>query len=109
MSAPLDARGRRQSFFESDSIDRLVSMVLEMAAEHWVLRQRVYVLERAAGELGLNLREAIEAHRLTAAEEAELADMRQQMLEQLLRTVRREHRAAPLAPGRPEGEISSED
>lgn len=109
MSAPLDARGRRQSFFESESIDRLVTMVLEMAAEHWVLRQRVYVLERAAGELGLNLREAIEAYRLTAAEEDELADMRRQMLEHLMRTVRREHRPAPRAPGRPAGEGGPED
>jgi hypothetical protein len=95
MSTPLDASTRRQSFFESESLDRLVSMVLELATEHWVLRERVYVLERAAAGLGIDLPAAIEAHRLTDAERAELAQMRARMLEQIMRTLFREHRPAP--------------
>jgi len=94
MNAPLDASARRQSFFESESIDRLVTMVMELATELWVLRERVYVLEREAERLGMPLRGAIENHRLTAEEQAELAEMRRQMLDQLMRTVGREHRPA---------------
>jgi hypothetical protein len=92
MSAPLDANARRQSFFEAESVDRLVSMVLELATELWVVRERLYVLEREAGRLGLPLSEAIEAHRLTPEEQAQLAEMRRRMLGELMRTVGREHR-----------------
>ena len=94
MSAPLDASSRRQSFFESESIDRLVTMVMELATEVWVLRERIYVLEREAERLGMPLHQAIENHRLTAEEQAELAEMRRQMLDQLMRTVGREHKPA---------------
>ena len=46
---------RRQSFFESDSIDQLVTMVLELAAEQWVLRERLFTVEKAADQLGFEV------------------------------------------------------
>ncbi len=94
-AAPLDASGRRQSFFESETVDRLVTMVMELATELWVVRERLYVLESEAERHGLPLRAAIESHRLTAQEEQELATMRRRMLDELLRTVGREHRKPP--------------
>lgn len=85
---------KRQAFFESDAVDQLVSMVLELASEQWVMRERLYVLERAADRLGLKLREAVEAYRFDESERAELAQMRKTMIENLMRTVNREHRHA---------------
>lgn len=92
--AEADAGFKRQAFFESDAVDQLVSMVLELAAEQWVMRERLYVLERAAGRLGIALRGAIEDYRLDETERAELAQMRKTMIENLMRTVNREHRRA---------------
>ncbi len=103
MSAPLDPATRRQSFFEAESIDRLVSMVLELATQLWVLRERVYVLEQEAGRLGVPLRAAVESHRLTSEEQTELESMRGEMLRELMRTIGREHRA-PLRSFEPPAE-----
>lgn len=94
-AAQLDARTRRQSFFESESVDRLVTMVMELATELWVLRERMYVLESEAERMGMPLRQGIESHRLTSAEQRELAAMRRRMLDDILRTVGREHRRPP--------------
>lgn len=92
MSAPpLDASAPRQRFFESDALDRLVTMVLELATELWTTRERLYVLEQEAERLGLPLRTAVEAHRITPAEQTELAAMRRRMLDNILRTVGRGH------------------
>ncbi len=90
--AESDPGYKRQAFFESDAVDQLVSMVLELATEQWVMRERLYVLERAADRLGLQLRAAIEAYRLDDSERADLAQMRKTMIENLMRTVNREHR-----------------
>ncbi len=83
---------KRQAFFESDAVDQLVSMVLELASEQWVMRERLYVLERAADRLGLKLSDAIESYRFDDVERAELAQMRKTLIENLMRTVNREHR-----------------
>jgi hypothetical protein len=85
---------RRQAFFESDAVDQLVTMVLELAAEQWVLRERVYTIEKAAGSLGLKLSDAVERYRFSDAEQAELAAMRKTLIENLMRSVNREHRRA---------------
>ena len=85
---------RRQAFFESDAVDQLMSMVLELAAEHWVLRERVFAIERAAERLGLELTAAVESHEFTETEKAALGAMRKAMIDHLMRTVNLPHRHA---------------
>jgi len=85
---------KRQAFFESDAVDQLMSMVLELAAEHWVLRQRVFAIERAAERLGIALATAVEGYEFTDAEKATLATMRKTLIDNLMRTVNRPHRHA---------------
>lgn len=91
-NSTFDFEYKRQAFFESDAVDQLVSMVLELATEQWVIRERLYVIERAVERQGLKLREAVEKYRLSDAESAELAQMRKKMIDNLMRTVNREHR-----------------
>jgi predicted RNase H-like nuclease (RuvC/YqgF family) len=83
---------RRQAFFESEAVDQLVTMVLELAAEQWVLRERIYAIEKAAATLGLKLTEAVENYRFNDHEKNELATMRKTMIDNLMRSVNREHR-----------------
>lgn len=90
-----EANTRRQAFFESDSVDQLMSMVLELAAEQWVLRERLFTIEKAADKLGLPLGAAVESYRFSAEEQAQLAHMRKSLIDNLMRTVNREHRRLP--------------
>jgi len=89
MSKVADTGKYRQSFFESESIDQIVTMILELATEVWTVRERLYVLEHAADKLGIPLRKALEEYQYSEAEAAELTAMRQRMLKELLRTVGR--------------------
>ncbi len=89
---PLEASGRRPAFFEQEGVDQLVSMVLELAAELWVVRERSFMMERVLAQHGLAVSEAIEAYTPTAEEQATLARMRATMTAQMFRTLAREHR-----------------
>lgn len=93
--APLDTTGPRQRFFEAESIDHLVTMVLELATEVWSIRERLYIIEKEAARLGMPLESAVEEHALTPEEQVELAGMRRRMLANILRTIGRRHRDPP--------------
>ena len=82
---PLAHRGRRPRFFPAPGTDELVSMVLELTSELWVLKKRLHTLEQVADRKGGSLAERIEAYEPSADEAAEL-DRRQQ---ELIRTVLR--------------------
>jgi hypothetical protein len=86
MDNPFQGPARRHQFFESEAVDQLVTMVLELASEVWTVRERLYVLEQAAGQLGLPLREAVDAYKATPQQATELDAMRERMIGELLRT-----------------------
>jgi hypothetical protein len=89
---PVDAAGRRPAFFAQDGVDQILTMVLELATELWVLRERVFVIEAVAAEHGLPLKATVEGYALTEAQRAELAGMRAEMMNQLFRTLNQDHR-----------------
>lgn len=91
-SLPVDAKGRRPAFFTEDGVDQLVTMVLELATELWVLRERVFVIEAVADRHGLPLTAEVETYALSQAERAKLESMRGVMMNQLFRTLNRDHR-----------------
>lgn len=94
VTLPRDATGRRHAFFDEEGLDQLLSMVLELATELWTVRERLYVLEAAATTHGLPLRDYVENHVLMAQEQSELASMRTRMLNEIFRTLGRDHRPA---------------
>jgi len=89
---PVDAAGRRPAFFSPDGVDQILTMVLELATELWVLRERVFVIEAVAAEHGLPLKAAVESYALSDAQRAELAGMRGEMMNQLFRTLNQDYR-----------------
>jgi hypothetical protein len=89
---PLDAAGRRPAFFSQDGVDQLLTMVLELATELWVLRERVFVIEAAAADHGLPLKTAVETYALSAEQSAELARIRGAMMDQLFRSLHQDNR-----------------
>jgi hypothetical protein len=84
---PLAHRGKRPRFFDSTGSDELMSMVLELTAEMWVMRKRLYLLERVADRAGLPLTEGIETLELGPDEAAELDRRQRQMLANVLRSL----------------------
>jgi hypothetical protein len=89
---PLEASGRRPAFFDEKGMDQLLCMVLELAAELWVVRERVFIVEAVLGQQGLDVSAAVEAFVPSAAQAATLAAMRAEMTGQLFRSLNREHR-----------------
>jgi hypothetical protein len=73
-------------------VDQILTMVLELATELWVLRERVFVIEAVAAEYGLPLKSAVESHVLSPEQRAELAGMRGAMMDQLFRTLNQDNR-----------------
>ncbi len=61
--APIrDARGKRPQFYEAQGLDQAMSMILVLASEFAVLRERMDTLERILEAHGIDAAAAIEAY-----------------------------------------------
>jgi len=84
---PLTAKGKRPSFFDESAVDQVVTMMLEMMAELWVVKERVYTLEKVLGEAGIAAKEQIEACKLSEDDVAELEGTRRKYVETIMRSL----------------------
>jgi hypothetical protein len=87
VSLPLSAAGRRSTFFEQESLDHLVTMMVELSAELWVVRERLYAAEAMLDAQTPGFRQQVERWQPNEAQAAELVAMRQTMLASLYRTL----------------------
>ena len=83
---PMQHRGKRPRFFAAEGMDELVSMVLELTAEVWVVKKRLYLLERVAAGQGVSLTPGIEDYELNATEIQELDELRSRLIATVLRS-----------------------
>ena len=84
---PLAQRGKRPSFFDESAVDQVVTMMLEVMAELWVVKERVYVLEKVLDEAGIATTEQVESRALTENEVAELEIARRKYVETIMRSL----------------------
>lgn len=84
---PMQHRGKRPRLFADEGIDELMSMVLELTAETWIIKKRLYLLERVAGQAGVPLTPQIENYKLSEDEVNELDALRGQLITTVLRTL----------------------
>jgi hypothetical protein len=84
---PLTQKGRRPSFFDESAVDQVVTMMLEMMAELWVIKEHVYTLEKVLGEAGISAKEQVEACKFNADEAAELETARLTFVETIMRSL----------------------
>jgi hypothetical protein len=105
---PMQHRGKRPRFFPVNGMDELMSMVLELTAELWIIKKRLYLLERVAANKGLALTTGIENYDLSEQEVEELDSVRRQMIATVLRSLENEFsdladvRSETLATGDPD-------
>jgi len=83
---PTQHRGKQPRFFATEGMDELMTMVLELTTELWVVKKRVYLMERVAGDQGVDLTSGIENYEFSEAEAKELEDLRSQLISTVLRS-----------------------
>ena len=84
---PMTSKGKRPSFFDDSAVDQIVTMMLEMMAELWVVKERVYTLEKVLGEAGIDAKEKIESCELSENDVAELEVARRKYVETIMRSL----------------------
>jgi hypothetical protein len=87
MKIPLSPKGKRPSFFDEGAVDQVVSMMLEVMAELWVVKERVYTLEKVLGEAGIAAKEQMESCKLSEDEIAELEAARRKFIATIMRSL----------------------
>jgi len=88
------AKGERPYFFDDPSVDKVVAMVMGLAGEVAILRDRQDTLERLLESKGLIKRNEIEAFVVTDKIAGERAAWRETFLGEILRIVAIELEAA---------------
>ena len=88
------AKGERPYFFDDPNVDKVVSMVMGLAGEVAVARDRLDTIERLLERKGLITRSDVEAYEPTADVMAERAAWRETYLSEILRIVEIEPEAA---------------
>jgi hypothetical protein len=89
------AKGKRPQFSDTAGVDQLMSMVLVLASELSVVRDRLDAIERVAASRGLNLAAEIDALPLDQAALESREARRQDLFQRLYYLMRKE--AAELA------------
>jgi hypothetical protein len=84
---PLAQKGKRPGFFDESAVDQIVTMMLEVMAELWVVKERVYVFEKVLDEAGIAVTEQVESRALTENEVAELEIARRKYVETIMRSL----------------------
>lgn len=88
------AKGERPAFFNDPQIDKLLAIIMALAGEVCVLRERLDTIERLAEVKGLVSRQDIEAYTADETSAAEREQWRAEYLERILRVIDQEKEAA---------------
>lgn len=78
---------QRPVFFNDPGIDHLFAMTMELAAELWVQRERLFAIECVAQAHGIDLTKGVEKWSPSPDQAHVLADMREQLMRRMFRTV----------------------
>ncbi len=96
------AKGKKPTFFVDPQVDKLMAIVMALAGEVSVLRERLDTVERVAESKGLLSRQEIEAYRPAEQAAEEREQWRSQYLARILRVVHEELEAAERGETTPE-------
>lgn len=88
---PRNARTKRTQFFGDQAIDPMVTMATEMMAELWVVKERVFVLEKVLDNSGLNVQQQLEDFEISQEDANKLEVSRRQFVETIMRAFDAEH------------------
>jgi uncharacterized Zn finger protein len=81
------AKGERPIFFADPSVDKVIAMVMGLAGEVAVMRDRLDTLERLLAHAGVVSRSAIDDFKISSTVAVERAHWRESFLSEVLRVV----------------------
>jgi hypothetical protein len=84
------ARGKRPKYFDDEAIDRCLSMVLALAQETWVMRERMAATEILLSRGEVVTAEVLDSYTPSREEALELSKRREIFLECILRRVQQD-------------------
>jgi predicted nucleic acid-binding Zn-ribbon protein len=87
------ARGKRPVFFADRDVERLLNVVMALAQEVSVMRERLDTVERLLSKKGLLMRSDIDAFEPTKAEAEERNLATQEFIARILRIIQQEREA----------------
>jgi len=96
------AKGKKPTFFADPQVDKLMAIVMALAGEVSVLRERFDTIERLAENKGLLSRQEIEAYRPNPQAAEEREQWRTEYIRRVLRVVREELEAVERGETTPE-------
>ena len=96
------AKGKKPTFFTDPQVDKLMAIVMTLAGEVSVLRERIDTVERLAESKGLFTRQEIEAYRPDPQAAEEREQWRTEYIARVLRVVREELEAVERGETTPE-------
>jgi len=76
---------RTRIYFDDPTTDKLLAMVLTLASEVWLLRERFAVIETLAGKHGVPIDREVEDYEFTEAQAERLAKLRNEFIGNLFR------------------------
>jgi hypothetical protein len=85
-----DAKGKRPQFYETPGLDEAMSMILVLASELCVVRDRMDAIERVSRARGIDLAAEVDALALDEAALAEREARRQDFMSRLYYVLRKE-------------------
>ena len=84
---PLNSKAKRPGFFADSAVDQMMTMMLEMMTELWVVKERVYALEQVLNNEGLSVTDKINSSKMGDAQTAELEVARLKYIETIMRSL----------------------
>lgn len=84
---PQSAKSKRPAFFDDPAVDSLLSMVIELSAEVWTLKERLAAIEDLAQKKALFKTDDIESHVLSKTRTDTLFKEREEFTARLFRTI----------------------
>lgn len=96
------AKGKKPTFFADPQVDKLMAIVMALAGEVSVLRERLDTVERLVESKGLLTRHEIEGYKPTEQAAEEREQWRSQYIARVLRVVQEELEAVERGETTPE-------
>lgn len=84
---PLETNAKRPQFFDNDSGDIHTSMILELMAELWTIKERVYVLEQVLSSHDNSVKQQVENYHPSPEQTVELEAKRGVFIQNIMRSV----------------------
>jgi hypothetical protein len=92
-------KGRNPHFFDDPNIDRLITMMMELASEISVMRDRLDTHERLAAQHGVYSEDDVESYRPTDDEAKAREEWRSKFLDRILKALCTKYDSGPEGKG----------